>query len=53
MLRSQRTDTPQWPPPLGCATNEIMRRAGLSESAVWRCQERTRKMALSDEAGKS
>jgi hypothetical protein len=36
----------------GCATNEIMRRPGLSKSAVWRCQERTRKMALSDEGGK-
>jgi len=36
----------------GCATNEIMRRPGLSESAVWRCQERTRKMALSDEGGR-
>ena len=32
----------------GCATNEIMRRSGLSKSAVWRWQERTPTMALSD-----
>ena len=35
----------------GRATNEIMHRPGLSKSAVWRCQECTRKMAPSDESG--